>query len=119
MCNGRRVPLQQTGTMHKYVAGVRYHAWQPPSCLHPTIPVHPPLGCDLVDTWKGRAIGGCTYHVVAHPGGRHDETFLVNAYEAESRRAARFFPFGHTPGLWPRSPEETNPQFPCTLDLRH
>src|SRR5690606_14569788 len=49
-CNGRRVPLQPTGVAGEYVAAVRYRAWQPPSCLHPTIAVHTPLVFDLVDT---------------------------------------------------------------------
>ena len=39
-CNGRAVPLHPTGTEGEYVAGVRFRAWQPPECLHPTIGVH-------------------------------------------------------------------------------
>ena len=138
-CNGRRLILHNTGTHGEYVGGVRYRAWQPPSGLHPTIGIHSPLVFDIIDTWNGRAIGGCTYHV-SHPGGRHYDTFPVNAYEAEGRRTSRFGMDGHTPGVvqtqpsgptagyfldegtspgpMPAPPEETNAEYPYTLDLR-
>ena len=138
-CNERRLILHNTGTQGEYVGGVRYRAWQPPSALHPTIGVHSPLVFDIIDTWNGRAIGGCTYHV-SHPGGRHYDTFPVNAYEAEARRTSRFGADGHTPGVIQSQPpaattgsflaegtppgpmvtppEETNAEYPYTLDLR-
>jgi len=84
---------------------------------HPTIGVHAPLIFDVFDTWSDRAVGGCTYHV-SHLGGRWFDTRPRNSLEAEGRRKARFFPFGHSPGSGVVEPEPTNPLFPLTLDLR-
>ncbi|MDX2250132.1 MAG: transglutaminase family protein [Bacteroidia bacterium] len=146
LCNQTIVPLTFTGTRGKYVAGIRYKAWNPPSALHPTLGVDVPLVFDIYDTWNQRSVGGCTYHV-SHPGGRSYDTFPVNSYEAESRRGNRFWEQNHTPRAEERiisqtttipsestkryiSPEyrpvaafpthnvEIDPEFPYTLDLR-
>jgi uncharacterized protein (DUF2126 family) len=122
-CNNQPVPLRSTGSVGEFIAGVRYRAWQPPAALHPNIGVHSPLIFDLIDTWMQRSVGGCQYHV-AHPGGRNYSTFPVNSFEAESRRLARFFRTGHTPGALENRDSAlaaglaANPDFPFTLDLR-
>ena len=139
LCNGSRVPLTPTGVKGEFVCGIRYRAWQPPSALHPTIGVDTPLTFDIVDTWNGRSIGGCTYYV-SHPGGRSYNTFPVNSYEAESRRISRFGNTSHTQGqqfvradlsivqhyvsqnrqpfIYDAPVPAINNEFPCTLDLR-
>ena len=116
-CNGRRLPLHPTGAAGEFACGVRYRAWQPPSCLHPTIPVHTPLTFDIIDTSAGRSLDGCCYYV-SHPAGRTYETFPINAAEAEARRSARFFRIGHTPGAIKIPSRERNATFPLTLDFR-
>lgn len=117
LCNGWEIPMRPTGTNGQFVGGIRYRAWQPPSCLHPTIGMDGPLHIDVYDTWSGRSVAGCTYHVV-HPGGRASEVRPVNAIAAESRRLARFERRGHRIGAFAPRQVEQHPHFPCTLDLR-
>ncbi|HSH09133.1 MAG TPA: transglutaminase family protein, partial [Oceanipulchritudo sp.] len=118
LCNGRPLPLVPTGRAGEYICAVRFRAWQPASCLHPTLKPDVPLVFDLVDEWSQTVVAGCTYHV-GHPGGRNYEQFPINSNEAEGRRLARFTPFGHSPGAVPRYvPAEQSLEFPYTLDLR-
>ncbi|MEM8791929.1 MAG: transglutaminase family protein [Pseudomonadota bacterium] len=116
-CNGLEVPLSRTARSDEMVCGLRFRAWQPSQCLHPTIGVHAPLTLDIHDRFSGRALGGCTYFV-AHPGGRSFEDQPVNDLEAEGRRMARFTPHGHTPGPWQPQQPVMSPEFPLTLDMR-
>jgi uncharacterized protein (DUF2126 family) len=103
--------MRNTGRKGEFVAGVRYRAWQPPSALHPTIAPHTPLVFDVIDTWNGHSVGGCTYYV-AHPGGRSYDDFPVNDYAAETRRMTRFWDYGHTPGVIIRPPLASSPSIP-------
>ena len=116
MVNGYLAPLRRVAA-DVGVCGIRYRAWQPPNCLHPTVGIDAPLIIDWFDSWNGRSVAGCRHHVI-HPGGRGYERFPINAYEAEARRMARFEMRGHSGGLvTPRTPR-FNPDMPNTLDLR-
>ena len=115
--NGQALPLQPTGTVGEFIAGVRYKAWNPPSALHPSIQVHAPVTFDIVDTWMNKSLGGCQYHV-QHPGGSNPSTFPINSFEAESRRLTRFLRIGHTPGRMVVKAASVNHEHPFTLDLR-
>ncbi len=115
--NGVRIALRESERSATQVAGVRYRAWQPPSCLQPTIPVNTPLTFDIVNLAQNRAIAGCRYHI-DQPGGINPPGLPINALEAESRRTARFEPIGHTTGtMEPRTIHQSD-AFPFTLDLR-
>jgi uncharacterized protein (DUF2126 family)/transglutaminase-like putative cysteine protease len=118
-CNGRRVPLRATGKPGEAVAGVRFRARRPPSCLHPTIPIQTPLVFHLHDLWnEGRVMGSCTYHVL-HPSGRWYTSRPSDASEAQARLAERFQDFAANPAdTEVPVEEEQNPNSPMTLDLR-
>jgi uncharacterized protein (DUF2126 family)/transglutaminase-like putative cysteine protease len=116
-CNGRRVPLYSTGESASAVAGVRYRARRLSAALHPTIPVQAPLVFDIIDRWKQRSIGRCTYHVES-PAGRRYTARPMNATEAADRRRERFQRSDPVPGGMAPPDSEANPIFPMTLDLR-
>ncbi len=143
LCNQMRIPLVKTSISGEYVASIRYRAWQPPSALHPNLGVDTPLVFDVFDTWTGKAVAGCNYHVY-HPGGLAYETFPLNSFEAEARRVTRFYNENHTQGVYtPKNVRartqhyiiendmhkrstinyippviEPDPEYPCTFDLR-
>ena len=116
-CNGRHVPLQRTHENGVAVAGVRYRARKLSVTLHPTIPVHAPLVFNLIDRFNERSIGQCTYYV-APPDGRLYTNLPQDAAEAAQRRLERFQVNGSVPVPMAAPPEESNPNFPWTLDLR-
>jgi uncharacterized protein (DUF2126 family) len=138
-CNGHGVPLQPTGTHGEFVAGVRYKIANPPSTLHPTIAPAGPLVFDLIDTWTGRAIGGCTYlppqpqlwGAVGIPlsdgnwPNVGDEAAaprvvpLPQTSLAPLNRSGRFLPHGSGLGPMAAPPRYDDPHCPYLLDLAH
>ena len=116
-CNGRRVPLQPTVDLGASVAGVRYRARRLSASLHPTIPIHAPLTFEIIDTWTNQSICQCTHHVESPAGSRYAGR-PANAADAEQRRLERFQVNSHPRSISALPPEETDPMFPGTLDLR-
>ncbi len=116
-CNGYTLPLVPASGPQDRVAGVRFRAWWPAACLHPTIGIHSPLTVEIYDLEQGRSLGGCTHHVM-HPGGRAYETRPINLLEAQGRRLARFETMGHTPGRAAPLRPRMVPGLSRTLDLR-
>jgi uncharacterized protein (DUF2126 family) len=116
-CNGRRVPLHPSGAHGEALAGIRYRARMLSATLHPTIPVHTPLTFDLIDLWRERSVGRCTYYAT-QPDGTVHTTRPSDAAEASERRLQRFIVSAPPDGPIAIPPSEENSVFPMTLDLR-
>ena len=119
-CNGQQVPMHPSNIAGQAIAGIKYRAWQPPRCLHPTIGINVPLQFDIVDRATQFSMGGCRYFS-ADPSGRAHEAFPINANEAESRRAARFRSGTVTGGRFeipPLAQPQPSNDYPITFDLR-
>ena len=137
-CNGERVPLRTTGVVGEAVSAVRFKAWNPPATLHPTTLPIPALVFDLIDTWNGRVVGGCTYYP-ARPGGWGVQgTPLLGARPEEAgagqeepplrhpqapvglpgwSSAGRFLSQGSGRSTAVAAPERSDPEHPYLLDL--
>jgi uncharacterized protein (DUF2126 family) len=135
-CNGHRVPLQDTPTHGSYVAGVRYKVSNPPATLHPTEWPVQALVFNVIDTWTGRAIGGCTYlppqpqlwgpigtPPQPPPTGEPREAPRVFPVPILSMQAmgksGRFLPRGSGLGPMTAPPKIDDEHFPYLLDLTH
>ncbi|UBF26080.1 transglutaminase family protein [Kovacikia minuta CCNUW1] len=120
-CNGYPMPLKSTGIAGEYVGAVRFRARQLGAYLHPAVNPHSPLQFDVADTWTGRSLGGCTYHVNRPDGGFYDK-LPATPQEAALRRTERFVPQNvaadEVAKEIPLLPLKLNPEYPLTLDLR-
>jgi len=85
--------------------------------LHPTIGVHARLP-STSSTPGTAARSAAASTTLPTPADANYDVFPVNAYEAESRRLARFFRIGHTPGRMQVQPAVPSRELPFTLDLR-
>ncbi|BBL75531.1 transglutaminase family protein [Methylomagnum ishizawai] len=135
VCNGQRVPLQATRERGRFVAGVRYKAWNPPSSLHPTVPPVAALVFDLLDARTGEVICGCTYVPArpdiagavavppvppeAEPGGGSApyRRRPQEVAQPPSTPGGRFLDFGSGTRYLAVPPERFHPRFPYLLDL--
>ena len=116
-CNGRGLPSPPPiAPANMSPVSVSRHGRCRLRCSRPSNS-QAPLTFDVYDTWNGRSLGGCVYHV-AHPGGPQLRDLPVNSYEAAARRLIRFESMGHTPGPYTIPPEERSLEYPMTLDLR-
>jgi len=116
-CNGRRVPLHDSGKRGEHVAGVRFRAWPNSSGLHPTLGATDCLTFELFDSRCDRSLGGCTFRVKS-PDEDADKMWPTNPEEAERRRRERFRPVGPSEKQGEPLYREENPECPLTLDLR-
>ena len=88
-----------------------------PACIRPSAFTRPWFSTSSTPGTAAVVSGVRAYHV-SHPGGRGHEIFPINSFEAEGRRGARFFKYGHTPGPMQMRTVDRSLEFPFTLDLR-
>jgi uncharacterized protein (DUF2126 family) len=117
-CNGRLLPLVDTGLAGERLAGVRFRVWPSTRGYHPLIAPHVPLTFDLVDLELGRAVASARYHATPRLVAGASAIRPKTAGEARALRATRFEPIAPTPAGAIYSPVVADPEYPMTLDLR-
>ena len=118
-CNGRRVPLQPTGTRRRVRRRRALPRLAAAVGLHPTIAVHAPLVFDLVDTLdrpRRSAAARITSRIRAAATTSASRSTPTRPRAGGSRASSAF---GHTPGPIRMSLRHVRSrEFPYTLDLR-